>query len=217
MTSNIYNKKIYLGYYLCNTTITCYKRPSVPYRGVNRPLWAEYSYGYDVIALEKMRSEGKGDLANLWERYIDAEDELRYDIRLARKIKNEFMKYGMEFEIIYTQIERSPDNISSYPRGELWEKEQKKDIALYEPIQSMLSGPPKNSNFLGYDVAALYDGFHSAIYQPGLNETAPDLPRYLNKWGLFDDIDTAMKFMHKANLMDYGSLPFCVLGVWEVA
>ena len=199
-----------LGFFLERVAVTCFKWPSVPYRGIDR-----IPYLPTPEEKDELRSSGRGALADLWDRYWDAVDsrELNTNLPLAQDLQREFRNEGIELEIVYAEIVMIPDNLHEYPGGMDWAELLTQSLKNIRPVHERLTGRPENLHFLGFDVAQLFETFLSAIFQPGLHETQPRLPDHLNRAGLFDDIDTASKFLRAANEMGYGPLPYCVLGI----
>ncbi len=202
-----------LGFWLERVGVTCLKWPSVPYRGIDRP-----PYLPSLEEEDELRSTGRRRLADLWDHYWDAEDsgELNINLRLAQDVQREFFNEGIEFEVVYGEIVTIPQNLYQYPHGTLWTEFLLEQLPRIRRIHQNFAARPQGIRWLGYDISHPIDSFHSAIFQPGLHETCPGLPDDLNRAGLFDDLNAASRYLHAANEMDYGPLPFCVLGIWEV-
>jgi hypothetical protein len=186
---------------------------NILYRGIDRlphlPTFEEQ---------DELRFSGRKRLADLWDRYWEAKDsgELRVNLLLAQSLCLAFSKEGIRLEVVYGELLLIPTNLANYPRGRLWAEELLRILQQEQPIHSKFEDRPKNLCLLGLDISQLFESFHSVIVQPGLDRTCPHLSQHLNSHGLFDDLDTAAEFLHEANKMDYGPLPFCVLGIWEV-
>lgn len=201
-----------LGFFLERVGVTCFKWPSVPYRGIDR-----IPYLPTPEEEDELRSSGRGALADLWDRYSDARfsGKLNSNLSLAQGLLRDFLDEEIELEMVYAEIVMIPDDLHEYPRGMDWAELLTQSLQNIRPVHERLTGRPENLHFLGFDVAQLFESFLSAIFQPGLHETQPRLPDHLNRAGLFDDIDTASKFLRAANEMGYGPLPYCVLGIWQ--
>ena len=204
---------ISLGLFLQRTGVTCSKWPGRPYRGIDR-----LPYVPSPLELEDLRSSGSNEWADIWDAYWDAweSSSLRVDLRLIQKVRRDFLRYNLEFEIVFGEIAAVPKNLQAFPHGSLWERELQVALArIRRTTQEPVSRPPQ-ARFLGFDLSHPVPSFHSAIFQPGLHSVHPRLPDQLNMDGLFDDLNTALRFLDAANQMDYGVLPFCVIGIWEV-
>lgn len=203
-----------LGFFLERTGVACCKWPHLPYRGIDR-----LPYLPSFEEQDDLRAASKSKLADLWDRYWDAKDtrQLMVNLQLAQDLKREFCKEGIELEVVYAEIAMIPDNLDEYPSGKLWSEEIALVLPHWRHIHDRLGERLPKLQFIGFDLSHPVPSFHSAIFQPGLHNTCPKLPDYLNSNGLFDDLNTASMFLHKANEMGYGGLPFCILGIWETA
>ena len=201
-----------LGFFLERTGVACFKWPSAPYRGIDRPPNLPTPEEED-----ELRSSGRSALADLWDRYWDATDsrQLNTNLPLAQDLQREFRIEGIELEVVYSEIVMIPDNLDDYPHGNLWLEQLDFVLQHWRHVHNLSAARPENLDFLGFDLSHPVPSFHSAIFQPGLHKTHPRLPDHLNQVGLFEDVDTALRFLRAANEMDYGGLPFCVLGIWE--
>ena len=141
--------------------------------------------------------------------------ELNTNLPLAQDLQREFRKEGIELEVVYSEILMIPDNLDDYPHGKLWSEQLDFVLQHWRHVHDLLAARPENLHFLGFDLSGPVPSFHSAIFQPGLHKTHPRLPDHLNQAGLFEDADTASRFLRAALEMDYGILPFCVLGIWQ--
>lgn len=197
-----YPTPIRLGFFLERREVTCSMYPSVPYSGVDR-----------------LPNEGAYDdpQPRLWDEYAEAEEsgDLNSDLTTARRLSARFSRAGVRLDIVYAEVALIPRDIDAYPGGELWSQMLDFVLSHRSAVHERVTQRPENLTFLGFDISHPVPTFHSAVYQPGLHRVRPDYPSYLNKWGLFTDRDTAMPFLDAANTMDYGPLPFCLLGVWE--
>ena len=127
---------------------------------------------------------------------------------------------GHKVEVVFAKIVAIPPDLSVYPHRSIWANtvEQGMNSLMKLLTNASLrlgrhSCIPKNFVSLGYDISQAIPNFHSAIRQPGLVNTCPDLPKNLNENGLFGYQECAEKFMSEANQMDYGSEPHCVIEV----
>lgn len=204
-----------LGFYLQRVGISCFNWPTVAYRGIDRmPHIPTPEQEPDLYFTPKA---GRSRMADLWARYLDAIEQgrLNTDLKLTCRLRAEFLANGVDLEIVYSEVVTIPQDLEGFPHGKLWLEGLASILPTLEQTHRQIAKRPNNMNFLGYDIAQLFENFHSAIFQPGLHEYCPHLPDHLNPVGLFDDLDTASKFVQTANEMDYGPQPFCILGVWE--
>ncbi len=202
-----------LGYFLEREGVAAAAFPAVRYRGIDR-----LPYLPTDEELQALRRAGRERLVALWERYLHAEDEgTPYtDRALALDFRRAFRREGVELEVVYGEVTAVPENLETYPGGTPWARTLLSALQGMHNRNAHFARRPQGLDFLGYDISHPVPTFHSAIYQPGLHRVQPDLPRYLNRHGLFGDLATALRFLHAANAMDYGALPFCVLQVWSV-
>ena len=189
----------------------CWAWPSVLYRGVDREPFPPTPEEEDA-----MRSAGNASLVDLWERYTDLEysQEFQRNLPVAIRTRIDFLRQGIDVELVYCQIEYIPSDLDAYPHGDEWSRSLTMSLDFRRSNHHLIEGPPIDSEFLGFDVAHPVPSFHSAIFQPGLHRTAPHLRHHLNADGLFSDLKTVKDFVLLANEMDYGIQPFCALGVW---
>lgn len=199
-----------LGFFLERRGVTCSMYPTVRYEGVDRLPNMVY---YDLSEGSMDKTEG---VAGLWEEYSEAEEmgELNVDLTLAHRLQERFRYAEVCLDLVYAEVVAIPRGVGGYPSGELWSDTLEFVLEHRRAIHNRLQGAPESFSFLGFDISHPVPTFHSAIYQPGLHEVRPEYPRYLNRFGLFDDRGTAVQFLNAANGRDYGPLPFCLLGVW---
>ena len=207
----IYQLPIRMGFYLERARVTCFCWPDKPYRGIDR-----FPFLPSFEEQDEWMATGREKLSDLWDRYWDAKEdgETQASLELALRLQREFFAENIELEVVYSEIVMIPENLERYPQGEYWAERFASILPIFEQTHERLKQRPDNLRFLGFDVTTLHSIFHSVIYQPGLHETCPDLPNYLNDAGLFADLDTASRFLNAANEMDYA--PFLVVSVWEV-
>lgn len=200
-----------LGFFLEIADVKLTRWPAVRYRGVDRRFLPS------LEDIERLRLSGQGRIARLWDRYWSVYDssQLAADLGFARELLSDFRAESVDLELIYADIVSIPDS-RDLPHGALWSDTLRDLLLEWTSTHEQLSGPPDEATFLGFDLSHPIPSFHSAIFQPGLHETQPNLPRYLNEQGLFDDFDSAKRFLGAANEMDYGLMPFCVLRVWSI-
>lgn len=201
-----------LGFFLESHGVTCFNWPTIPYRGIDRLPHIPSPEEDDGL-----RSAGRGGLVDLWERYWNASDgeELRLNLSLAQELQQMFLGQRVELDIVYSEIAFIPGDLEAYPRGSLWLDNLTFVLSQIQGVHNRLLKRPDNLQLLGFDISLPVPSFHSAIYQPGLHRRHARLPDYLNRFGLFADLNTALRFLSMANEMDYGALPFCILGIWE--
>ena len=202
-----------LGFYLARRHVSCSMWPQVTYRGVDRLLHLP-----SPDEVDHWRSTGKRELADLWDRYDEAQENgtLNVDYVLADRLLLDFQSHQFEVELIYVELSVIPKGLEEYPHGVLWAEELERALAYIQKVGRPLKERPQEAHSLGYDLAHPIRSFHSAIFQPGLHKTCPLLPQMLNKYGLFFDLATAMTVLDQANALDYGGLPFCILEVFSM-
>ncbi len=155
---------------------------------------------------------------DVWDQYWNAYDstELNSNVQLAQTLHRKLATEGIDLDLIYAEISMVPHELDQYPSGKIWARELARVLSVIRKVHDRLGKRPDGVQLLGYDISHPVPSFHSAIFQPGLHERRPCIPEYLNSAGLLEDIDLALRFLSAANEMDYGSLPFCVVGIWEV-
>jgi hypothetical protein len=201
---------IHLGFFLERTSVSCFAWPEMAYRGIDR-----LPYLPTQEEQEQMLSSGKSDLAKLWDRYWEANIDgvINVDGKLARVLQQEFLEWGITFEVIYGEIVVIP-SLDKYPHRALWSENLESALLHQQDTHQRIRSRPDNIEFLGFDISHPVPTFHSAILQPGLNNMCPHLPQQLNSNGLFNTLEEALLVLEKANSLDYGLLPFCILGIW---
>lgn len=212
MAINLKHSSIRLGFFLERTAVTCFSWPNIPYLGIDR-----LPYLLTDEEEEQLRASGRGELAEIWNHYWDASisGELNVNFELARDLQRQFDLWGVQLEIVYGEIVRIPTNLDQYAHGELWSENLEEALVHRREIHDRLGSRPANIDLLGFDISHPVPTFHSAIFQPGLNESYPSLSEYLNKNGLFETLDKASGFLPATNNLDYGLLPFCILSIWR--
>ncbi len=211
LNKSVKGSSIRLGFFLERSSVTCSRWPEVAYRGIDRlpylPIPEEQ---------ERLLSSGRSELAQLWDIYWEAsiDGKINVDGRLATELQRRFLAWGITLEVIYGEIVVIPSNLDKYPHGALWSENLNSALVHRHDSHDSLGSRPGNIDFLGFDISHPVPTFHSAISQPGLNDNCPNLPEHLNKNGLFDTLEEALPFLSEANSLDYGLLPFCILGVW---
>jgi hypothetical protein len=193
--------------------VHCVAWPTVAYRGIDR-----LPYLPTAEEQEQLQSLGRYDLNRLWDSYWAASSEGRLNVeaRLASQLKQQFESEGINFEIVYSEILRIP-NFDGCPHKSLWSENLTSVLSHRQAVHERLVCRPENIEFLGFDISHPVPTFHSAILQPGLDSRHPSLPQRLNTHGLLDTIEEALDLAAEANSLDYGMLPFCVLGIWSQA
>jgi hypothetical protein len=201
-----------LGFYLERTGAMSHGWPTVLYRGVNRFPYPRDSYGDRVL------SSSQNVQDKLWDEWSEANHSgaLRCDLKLVWRLRERFLQSGVDLELIYVECNSIPGNLGQLPSAKLWTEQLVNALNYHEPLDARFQESPSGLHFLGFDVSTLHASFHSALFQPGLNNLHPEVGESLNPFGLIDDLKLAEEIMDRANQMDYGPLPFCVLGVWEV-
>ncbi len=204
---------IRIGFLLERSDVTCPWCPSASYRGIDR-------LPYIPIPEEEteLRSARRNSLLDVWERYWEAKDSGKLNIlpQLALDLQQGFRSEGINFEAIYAEIAELPDKLDQHPAGELWPKNLTSSLTNMRHIYGRVVKPRDDTVLLGYDLAHPVPSFHSAIYQPGLHRQCADLQSYLNRHGLFEEVEVARQFNSIANQMSYGLLPFCIVAIWEM-
>lgn len=202
---------IRLGFFLERTPVYCVAWPKVAYRGIDR-----LPYLPTAEEQEQLQSTGRHDLSRLWDTYwaANSEGEINVDVGLASQLQQQFETEGLNFEIVYSEIVEIP-NFEGSPHEGLWSENLKTVLMHRQAVHDRLGSRPENIEFLGFDISHPVPTFHSAILQPGLDRKHPSLPQELNSHGLVDTIETASDLAMEANTLDYGLLPFCVLGIWN--
>ena len=187
--------------------------PQVVYRGVDRLLHLP-----SPDEVDEWRSSGQQELADLWDRYDEAQESgtLNVDYVLADLQRLDFLSHQLQVEIIYVELSVIPQDLQKYPHGQLWAEELKRSLTYIHKIGQRFKKRPQGAHSLGYDLAHPIRSLHSAVFQPGLHKTSPMLPEILNKNGLLSDLASAMTILDKANALDYGGLPFCILEIFSV-
>lgn len=185
-----------------------------PYRGMDR-----LPYLPTLEEEESLHDLGRHRLLELWDQYCDVRDsgELNVNRNVAWRLQRKFLVEGITLETVYGEITRIPDNLDQYPHGALWLENLVDVLSHWRNIQDILPERPENVLFLGFDVSHPVPDFHSAIFQPGLSRIYPRLSEHLNRDGLFDESSEALSAVELANSLDYGGLPFCMIGVWQVS
>jgi hypothetical protein len=199
-----------LGFFLERTSVTCFAWPDMAYRGIDR-----LPFLPTPEEQEQMMSSGSSDLAKLWDRYWEASIDglINVDGKLAREYQQQFLKGGITLEVIYGEIVEIP-NVDKYPHSALWSENLESALLHRYDIHQRIGSRPDNIEFLGFDISHPVPTFHSAILQPGLNSKCLHLPHQLNSNGLFNTFEDAVPVLDDANSLDYGLLPFCILGIW---
>src|SRR5438552_14660724 len=120
-----------LGFFLQRTGVSCASWPDVPYRGIDR-LWFLPTFEEQ----DELRAAGRNHLADLWDRYWDAEDshELMVNLQLAQDLQREFFQEGVKLDLAYAEIAMIPDDLAEYPHGKLWSEILAKDLSHWRPI-----------------------------------------------------------------------------------
>lgn len=200
-----------LGFFLERRTVHCMAWPNVTYRGIDR-----LPFLPTAEEQEQLQSAGRHGLSRLWDTYWAAHSEgrINVDLRLASQLQRQFESEGIDFEIVYSEIVEVP-NLGGYPNESLWSENLKTVLGHRQDVHDRLGSRPENIEFFGFDISHPVPTFHSAILQPGLDRKHPSLAQELNTHGLVDTIEAASDLAMDANSLDYGPLPFCVLGIWS--
>lgn len=202
-----------LGFLLRRRGVHPYETSRTEYRGVDRE--PEYP---PPDELEKWRHSGEEQIAVLWDDFGAAVYEQRLDasLSLALRFRSRFDRLGIELDLIFAAIEYMPSDYSQYRHASLWKASLSKCLDARLDTHFATANVSMPERFLGFDVSHPVPSFHSAIVQPGLSAVDRRLGKRLNANGLFEEAETAVEMMEKANTMDYGLLPFCVLSVRAV-
>lgn len=207
------NVPLRLGFWLGYTGLACAAAPWIPYCGIDR-LPADLDFD------ENSPLPGDPEWSpSVWDRYDEAEErgDLNCILSVARQLQTTFRGDGLDLDVIYAEVTFIPADIEQYPSGELWSETLAFVLPARQGVHERLRERPAHLQFLGYDLSFPAPTFHSAIYQPGLSQSRPDFPEHLNNYGLFSDHDVALEFLAAANDMDYGPMPFCLIGIWAPA
>jgi hypothetical protein len=205
-----------LGFYLERTGVSLPYCPEKAYRGIDR---LPYIPGLEEEPGLFLKNGVKTASTRIWERYTDAVDDMKLhsNLSLALTLQREFLSIGLKLEVVYSEIILIPNDLQRYRHGGLWSENFNAMLPLLNWMHDAIGERPDAFRLLGYDLSQLMASFHSAIFQPGLHNNTSKLDEQLNGEGLFDDLDTASRFLCSANEMDYGTLPFLVMGVWELS
>ncbi len=202
-----------LGYFLLEQGVTLYSWPSVPYRGIDRlpdvPSPLEH---------QNLTAAGHGDLVQLWVSFWDEFEpgEIHTSLASSLHFQQAFRRHGYDFELIFAKLLEIPPRIEEYPHGQLWLEDLDLAADRLVRIHERIGHDPTNVMVLGVDISHPTVEFHSAIFQPGFHRRVPDLPRYLNDYGLLPSIEVARPLVDEANAMDYGAFPFCAIEISHV-
>lgn len=201
-----------LGFFLAETGLSTHAWRDVDYCGVDRhprfPASNESPGSLEMIAEEAR---------DVWEAYVEASDseELNTELACARYFQREIQNLGVEAEIIYVEVLAVPKDITAHELSHEWMQRLTEDFSQWAVVHEKLTRRPTRLQKLGIDVSYPVPSFHSAIYQPGLEKTVPNLPDYLNEFGLVDELDTALALAERANQLESPWRPFCAIGVWR--
>ncbi len=201
-----------LGYFLCETGHSLCEWPSVECRGVDRLYFTPTTEDVDVL-----RRNGRTALADLWDRWWDAEEdgEIRVDSRRAHEFATAFTSEGVGLELMYAELTYLPTDFTGCtdPYAPTWPARLAETLAVLARVHNKLRVRPTDLRRIGFDLSYPIQTFHSAIFEPGARKLSPELPSHLNEYGLFADASTAREFAEQANQVLPGHAPYCVLEV----
>lgn len=199
--------RIPLGFFLERLGVSLLPRPSVPYRGIDR-----LPFVPDAVETQGRTSE----VGALWDRYHREEYEgtLFANLTLARELASAFTEFGVEVEVIYAEVHAIPADFTTIGRDKVTISDIQKTLERVEVLRSRLESVPANPKLLGYDLSYPLPTFHSAIYQPGLHESHPELIDHLNGEGLFENLSALSPYLEIANDMPHSWVPFCALAIY---
>jgi hypothetical protein len=183
--------------------------PELAYEGVDR--------GYIHPAWEDLKKWRGSDppLADAWDRWwLAKEDHLIHrDQTLARTICANLRAHGYDLELIYCELRELP---SPLDLDEIAAAVLAADLERLLVTHTAIASRPSGVTWLGLDLSAPTETFHSAIFQPGARGALPNLPQHLNGNGLLTDEDVARRFCALANRALRGHSPYCVIDVWRL-
>ena len=200
-----------LGYFLERVGVKFPSWPAVLYRGVDRAPWPPAPGERGQVA-----EKAGGPLSFAYDRWWNAKYDgiLHGDRALAKELSRELSVAGIAHEVVYAEMLAVPSDWARFSRGQDWAREIEALVEKCLPTHAALGERPKALPFLGCDIASPEPYFfHSAIYQPGFDRFAPDLPTYVNENGLLQDIVQAAPLLEQANT--HSVRPYAILGVWS--
>jgi len=193
---------IRLGFFLQRTGVPFPFRPGICYRGIDR-----LPFPPPPEEEEEIARSGTARLLSLWREYCDVSftGELHGDELLTRRLRRAFGEEGIDLEIIYAEVVL----IGTLPAGEDSVELMGSVMLRLRQLHDRVTSRPVGIPNLGYDVSYPLPGFHSALFQPGLQEIpgAPDFD--LNSAGLLGTVDQVKNILPIANRMDSSWRPFC--------
>jgi hypothetical protein len=121
----------------------------------------------------------------------------------------------VDLEVVHVRIAGIPsdDELAGKPS---WHRDLSESLQWYACRTEPISKVPPAARSLGFDIAWSGPSFHSAIYQPGLDQSVPNLFRELNEFGLFGSIAQAGPQFEEAVGVLGGGICFCLLEVTGV-
>jgi hypothetical protein len=199
-----------LGFYLLRGNEHPYGWPDVIYRGIDRlPLFPTPEEE------KRLMEEERHELLKLWDELSDIEyDPINAFNRSGLvSLRAAFKKEGIVLELVFGEIVATPPDLTRYKRGVLWGKEFDESLARWRQLMPTQISKDNRLTFLGYDVSHPFPTFHSAINQPMFTDERDSIRLLINRNGLAGTVETASALMDKANELEYGPLPFCVIAV----
>ncbi len=201
-----------LGYFLRRRGAHLCDWPHLEYCGMDR---APFYPAPEQLNVWRARGDG---IADLWEEYGLATDtgSVNSDYATAWRFAHEFSSLGVSFDIVFAEVRVIPEGLDRYPHGDLWREGLVRSLSNTRPVH-VAARRLEATSLCGYDICHPVPSFHSALAEPGLGSVNPRIAEDLNACGLFDSQARATEVLDTANSMDYGTLPFCILAVWQSA
>ncbi len=177
-----------LGFVLARREVTLPWLPDRRYRGLDRHPFVPFLGELDA------------DIAALWTRYLDAENDgiISRQLQAARRFKEDLDSADTPVELLYAEAVVVPSRESLGLSGDS-ARDHERSLAWLQARSAPVLPVPSGFHELGHDVCTPIPDFHSAIFEPGLIPQDSELARCLNGAGLIEQSTKATGLMHAAN------------------
>jgi hypothetical protein len=201
----------FLGFFLVRPDVRVFRRPKATYRGIDRLVYTPN------LVMGRHPSSKEKQIDECFDKYMAAREsgDLHASINVAKEFQIDFGAIGIVSEIIFAEIVEFPE-WQKLVNGETLRANLVLALQFRMPIHRRIESRPADAELLGYDVSDPMPTFHSAIFQPWLQQPLKsEVPMYLNENGLFRNVSSARDLLQVANEAGNGRC-FCTLGIYKV-